>query len=115
MFKNDATEWGCLHETEVPESSKSAMLHDQENFKIVPCSFFLSVESPHLGCSPRADGLVSCTCHGLGIVEVKCPYCARNTTVNDAADSNSDFCLKKHLKSGKLLEANAIAAVCYQI
>ena len=62
--------------------------------------FFISVESPHLGCSP--DGLVSCTCHGLGIVEVKCPYSARNitVTVNDAAESNSDFCL--NLKDGNL-------------
>ena len=77
-FKSDATEWGCLHEKEALEAYKS--------------------ESPHLGCSP--DGLVSCTSHGLGIVEVKCPYSARNMTVNDAAESNSDFCL--NLKDGNL-------------
>ena len=97
-FKSDATEWGCLHEKEALEAYKSAMLHDHEGFKIVRCGFFISVESPHLGCSP--DGLVFCTCHGLGIVEFKCPYSARNITVNDAAESNSDFCL--NLKDGNL-------------
>ena len=67
--------------------------------KLFPVVFFISVESPHLSCSP--DVHVSCTCHGLGIVEVKCHYSAINTTVNDVADSNSDFCLKC-LKFGNL-------------
>ena len=49
---------------------------------------------------------MSCACHGLGVVEVKYPYCARDMTLNDATDSSSaHFCLERlqdgslHLKS----------------
>ena len=98
-FKSASTEWGCSHEKQALESYKSAMQHDHENFRVAPCGFFISVDSPHLGASP--DGLVSCDCHGLGIVEVKCPYSARNITVDDAAGSSSDFCLE-HLQDGDL-------------
>ena len=91
-FKSASTDWGRSHEKQALESYNSAMQCDHESFKVTPCGFFISVDSPHLGASP--DSLVSCTCHGLGIVEIKCPYSARNTTVNDAADNDSDFCLE---------------------
>ena len=75
------TEWGCSHEKQALECYKTAMQCDHESFSVAPCGFFISVDSPYLGASP--DGLASCTCHGLGIVEVKCPYSARNTTLDD--------------------------------
>ena len=47
---------------------------------------------PHIGASP--DSIISCTCHGVGVLEIKCPYCHRGTDVQSAAD-NSNFCLVK--------------------
>lgn len=73
---NWMSEWGCSHEKEALETYKSTMQWDHANFKISRCGFFISVDEPHLGASP--DSLVSCTCHGSGVVEVKCPYCARD-------------------------------------
>lgn len=73
---NWMSEWGCSHEKEALETYKSTMQRDHANFKISRCGFFISVDEPHLGASP--DSLVSCTCHGSGVVEVKCPYCARD-------------------------------------
>ena len=33
------------------------------------------------------DSLISCDCCGEGCVEVKCPYCKRNDTVDKASNS----------------------------
>lgn len=45
---------------------------------------------PFLGASP--DGFVQCDCHGEGVLEIKCPFCLKEKTFDEAADSNS-FCL----------------------
>jgi hypothetical protein len=61
------------------------------------------MENPFLGASP--DALVRCHCCGEGVVEVKCPYCARNTPLQEVCDFKPNFCLEtneddseKHLK-----------------
>ena len=46
-----------------------------ENFELHNCGFVINPSYPHLGASP--DGIVTCDCHGVGVVEVKCPYCVR--------------------------------------
>ena len=46
---------------------------------------------PHLGASP--DGIVSCICCGVGVIEIKCPYCKRNDTLCDTSDSKG-FCVE---------------------
>ena len=48
---------------------------------------------PHLGASP--DAIIDCSCPGRGIVEVKCSYCKRGSTMEDAADEPK-FCLQKN-------------------
>ena len=40
---------------------------------------------PHLGASP--DGVISCNCCGNGVLEVKCPYNARQLSLEEATDS----------------------------
>ena len=37
---------------------------------------------PHLGASP--DGIVQCECCGNGVLEIKCPYNAREHSISDA-------------------------------
>lgn len=40
---------------------------------------------PYLGASP--DGLVKCACCGPGLVEIKCPWCAKDaTSLEDVAE-----------------------------
>ena len=48
---------------------------------------------PHLGASP--DGIVQCTCCGKGVLEIKCPYNARECTISDAVHENLIDCLEK--------------------
>ena len=47
---------------------------------ITPCGFVVSVHEPYVGASP--DAFVECKCCGLGVVEVKCPSCARSTALD---------------------------------
>ena len=40
---------------------------------------FVDLTNAFLGANP--DGLVYCTCHGAGLVEVKCPWTFRGLTL----------------------------------
>ena len=47
-----------------------------EDFEVKDSGLVINPSYPHLGASP--DGFVSCRCCGLGILEIKCPYCLKN-------------------------------------
>lgn len=57
------------------------MEHSHEGFGAEPVGLCINPSFPHFGASP--DGLVSCDCCGLGCVEIKCPYCAKDLDVTD--------------------------------
>ena len=46
-----------------------------------------------MGASP--DGLLECKCCGLGLVEVKCPLCIQQSSLGEAVDAVSNFCLEQ--------------------
>lgn len=98
-FRSAQCDWGCSHERDALKAYKSSMQDLHSNFKVDQCGFFICQENPHLGSTP--DSLVSCSCHGLGVVEVKCPYCAKDLSVSEAAKENDHFCLKT-LENGTL-------------
>lgn len=64
--------WGCDHEQSALEAYKIKSALNHSDLKITPAGLFLDVEKPYIGASP--DSLVSCSCCGQGIVEVKCPF-----------------------------------------
>ena len=58
-------------------------------FIIKSCGFIVDEENPFLGASP--DGL----CCGHGVLEVKCPFCAKEAeSLEQVAEQQKDFCLK---------------------
>lgn len=59
---------------------------------------------PYLGASP--DGLIKCECHGLGTLEIKCPFCLNSQSLDEAAESSS-FCLQNDSEGFKLKETHA--------
>ena len=93
-FTTAATTWGCEHETEavtayetiITTSHTNVSVSHSPGLHIKPCF-------PHLGASP--DAIIECSCHGRGMVEVKCPYCKRGNPMEDAAD-DPKFCLQKN-------------------
>ena len=54
---------------------------------------FIKSEWLFIGASP--DGIVECSCHDKGTLEIKCPYCHRGEDTVCAASDDKKFCLKK--------------------
>ena len=48
------------------------------NLRVSLCGLFINPQFPILGASP--DGIVECECCGVGVLEIKCPYCVRDCT-----------------------------------
>ena len=89
--------WGCEHEIDGRNSYAVKQQHTHEGFSIQDSGLCINITYPHLGAS--ADAIVSCRCCGKGVVEIKCPFCARNASVTE----NTVECLENvngvlHLK-----------------
>lgn len=52
------------------------MRTEHENFTITRCGLCINSEYPYIGASP--DGFVKCDCCGEGLVEIKCPFTAKD-------------------------------------
>ena len=90
-FSTQATSWGCEHEKDALLAYKTQMAPAHEGFTVSKCGFFVSVEHPFLGASP--DALIQCMCCGQGVVEIKCPLCACETSFREAVNGVRNFCL----------------------
>ena len=72
------------------------------NFSIRSTGLLVSTNYPFLGATP--DGLVSCTCCGTGLLEIKCPYNYRN--VNPSDITNESFYLQTKSDGTKVLDSS---------
>ena len=97
-FTSKATTWGCCHEKEAREVYLRACKSQHTDFCVTECGFFINTQWTYIGASP--DGIINCTCHGKGVLEIKCPFCHHETSIQTAATEDSKFCLK--LSDGKL-------------
>ena len=94
-FSTHATAWGCDHEAEATTAYVKSM-NDHQNFTYKQSGLVVSASHPYIGASP--DGIIDCDCCGLGILEVKCPYCIRmedpstaSCLQNDTLDSSHQY------------------------
>ena len=92
-FSSRQTDWGCAHERAGRNCySEVKMKESHSNFSVCDVGLVINPKWPYLGATP--DGKVSCTCCGKGIIEIKCPYCHKESTI-DNATQDKNFCLKK--------------------
>ena len=91
-FSSGQTDWGCAHERTGRNRYEVKMKESHRNFSVCDVGLVINPKWPYLGATP--DGKVSCTCCGKGIVEIKCPYCHKESTI-DNATQDKNFCLKK--------------------
>ena len=68
-FKTAATKWRCQHEQDALKEYKIKSAHHHDRFTVSQAGFFISKDYPYFGASP--DSMVSCSCCGQGICEVK--------------------------------------------
>ena len=83
-----AIRWGQEHEEDALKSFYANEAVKHVDFKLEKCGLYTHQTKPYIGASP--DALLTCKCHGISPVEIKCPYTIRNESVIDSA-SQCDF------------------------
>ncbi|CAC5404737.1 unnamed protein product [Mytilus coruscus] len=81
-FSSKATEWGCEHGSMARHQYFTEISKKYENSKIKDVGF--TIEYPYMGASP--DGKASCDCCGKVLKEIKCPFCKRDSMIDNSAD-----------------------------
>lgn len=106
-FSTQATEHGLSKEN----IAKGVYTATRPHVHLHDCGLVVNPAFPFLGASP--DGKV---CDGgvTGILEVKCPYSARDSVLEDFAADNPTFCLKKNAGS-TTLKLNCSHDYYYQV
>ena len=89
-FTSKATNWGCKHEKIAKEKYKELMSDQHTQLLLSDSGLFISFNEPYLATTP--DSLVECQCCGKGCLEVKCPYCTKDTHIFEGMAKNN-FCL----------------------
>ena len=92
-FISKQTDWGCKHETEARKMYERISKAHHKDFKVIENGLFINPQWPFIGESP--DGIISCQCCTRGVLEIKCPYCHREESVELAAANDKKFCLKE--------------------
>ena len=72
-----ALTWGIEKESIARREYEKLMKPSHSSFTVETTGLHICRNYPYLGASP--DGLISCTCCGRGILEIKCPYSMRNS------------------------------------
>lgn len=82
--------WGLQNESTARNSYLKIMQDVHVNFSIKESGLIINPSLPWIGASP--DGVVSCDCHGTGVVEIKCPFNAKGCALRECV-GNPRFCL----------------------
>ncbi|XP_076052720.1 uncharacterized protein LOC143032143 [Oratosquilla oratoria] len=75
-------QWGLVNETKAREIYKSQQRLKHTFFQCNDSGLLIDFEKPFLGAS--SDGEVHCYCCGKGLVEIKCPYKHRFSSIQEA-------------------------------
>lgn len=110
-FENNATKWGKTNESLAINVIVREMKKTHFNLKCSQSGFIINANEPHIGASP--DGVITCDCHGVYPLEIKCPYSLKHTT-----DLKTDLLGMKNayvnLQNGNL-ELNTSHEYYYQV
>ncbi|XP_074651564.1 uncharacterized protein LOC141906221 [Tubulanus polymorphus] len=110
-FSTKATRWGCKHEETARSNYEQLMNQTHINCKVKESGFYIDKCYPFLGASPV--GVVPCDCCGIQLIEIKCPFCLRDKTAEEAASNDHNFCME--IDSNGALTLKRDHAYYYQI
>ncbi|KAJ4922322.1 hypothetical protein JOQ06_022857, partial [Pogonophryne albipinna] len=91
-------EWGLQNEDTAKKSYLVAMQDHHQDINVAASGLILNPELPWIGASP--DGVVTCASHEPGILEMKCPFSAKDCSLLECT-KDSRFCLT--VPEGELL------------
>ena len=93
-------QYGKKPEKQAIAAYKLAAMQKHNSLKIAPVGLVLHHHKACFGASP--DSMVECIYCGKGVLEVKCPYCLKES-LNDAESSNN-FCLARNSEGSLVLK-----------
>ena len=67
------------------------------DFVVTTTGLHVNKGFPHLGASP--DGLIECSCHGKGVLEIKCPFKFQNGLTKWVDDKNCPITAEGEMKT----------------
>ena len=76
--------WGCDHEKQAIAQYVEAVSPQHVNFETKESGLVINPSYPHFGASP--DAFMSCDCCGSGTLEIKCPYCVKTESPENAVE-----------------------------
>ena len=76
-FSTSATRWGCDHEDIACQVYFNEMQQQHSEFDCFHGGLIIDEEYPFNAATP--DGYRQCACCGDGVVEIKCPFCAKDS------------------------------------
>jgi hypothetical protein len=93
-FKTPATDHGKKYEpvARAVYWSREKAIH--QNMEVAQCGLFVDPTAPCLGASP--DGIVSCSCHGKRVLEIKCTYKHKDVSPDDIPHIDPKYHLLTH-------------------
>lgn len=80
QLSTNATQWGIKKENIAITAYTEQQAKQHQNLTVKTCGLHIHPAFPHIGASP--DGIVQCSCCGVGTIEVKCPYKYRDGKEN---------------------------------
>ena len=75
--------WGLENENKAMKEYALLAKQHHRDFELKNTGLHINTKFPHLGATP--DGLISCSCCGQGVLEIKCPFSIRNASPCTAA------------------------------
>jgi len=71
---------------------QDAAIKNHEDFEIRDAGLYVDASVTYLDASP--NGIITCKCHGMGVLKIKCPYCFKEQLLQEATE-DSAFCLEQ--------------------
>lgn len=87
QYKIKAIDYGCEHEKNAIKDFSTFMAKTHKHFIVAKVGLCINPKWPYFGASP--DGMCTCDCCEATLLEVKCPYCVRDSVVEELTFRNS--------------------------
>lgn len=91
-----ATKYGKEMETTARDSYFNENTSKHDNLTITSTGLHINQKYPFLGASP--DGILNCSCHGKGLLEIKCPFKYKDGLKHWIDDKNCPITAAKKMK-----------------
>ena len=78
-----AVKWGRDHEEQALKAFYSSEATKHHNFKLEKTGLIIDQNRPWLAASP--DSILTCKCHGTSVIEIKCPFSIKDSSVTEGA------------------------------